>query len=526
MAAMYHRYFGLQEEPFSIAVNPRYLYMSDRHRDALAHMLYGVGAGGGFVLLTGEVGTGKTTINRCLLEQLPEKTDIAIVLNPALNTVELLATVCDELDICYDANDYTLKTLTDKLHEFLLANHQRGRRTVLLIDEAQHLQFDVLEQIRLLTNLETNTQKLLQIILVGQPELTAMLARPELRQLNQRIGARFQLEPLNLRETKAYIRHRLQVAGLAPGQELFPGSVVKAVYKRSGGIPRLINLLCDRTMLGSYGQNKSRIDMAVFRLAQAEVFGKEPRPKKSSRPVWNWLLVGTIAAAAIAAGSWQFRPIPAPVPVAVVPLAPEPEPEPVSTVPLYWDAEFSSVLANLAQYRGAQNTGSDTSCRMLEDTGWRCLSLRAESWNEIMDYGGPAVITLVTDARYQVYALLLTLRGAEAEVLVANQRVQVPVSLLADQWNGEFTMLWQPPESYSQSLREGAKDPLVAWLAQQFAQLDGQPAALATEEFNSTLVARVRLFQRQQGLADDGVVGVKTLMRLQQALLRSSADAS
>ena len=183
---MYHQYFGLTEAPFSIAVNPRYLFMSPRHRDALAHLLYGVGAGGGFILLTGEVGTGKTTINRCLLEQLPDDTDIAIILNPALNAMELLATVCDELGIAYDSEKHTLKTLTDNLHRYLLENHRRGRKTVLLIDEAQHLDFDVLEQIRLLTNLETNSEKLLQIILIGQPELAQMLGRPELRQCSRR----------------------------------------------------------------------------------------------------------------------------------------------------------------------------------------------------------------------------------------------------------------------------------------------------------------------------------------------------
>jgi general secretion pathway protein A len=248
---MYHSYFGLQEEPFSIAVNPRYLFMSARHRDALAHLLYGVGGGGGFILLTGEVGTGKTTINRCLLEQLPEQTDIAIILNPALNALELLASVCDELGIDYAQADTSLKTLTDRLHEFLLENHRRGRNTVLLIDEAQHLQFDVLEQIRLLTNLETNTRKLLQIVLVGQPELSAILAKPELRQLNQRITARYELQPLNLGETDAYIRHRLQVAGLPANQELFPPRVVRGIHRKTRGIPRLINVLCGRMLLGT-----------------------------------------------------------------------------------------------------------------------------------------------------------------------------------------------------------------------------------------------------------------------------------
>lgn len=199
---MYHSHFGLSESPFSIAVNPRYLFMSARHRDALAHLLYGVGSGGGFILLTGEVGTGKTTINRALLAQLPDNVDLAIILNPALSAIELLAAVCDEFAIEYPAEGSSLKALTDALHRFLLSNFQRGRKTVLMIDEAQHLDFEVLEQIRLLTNLETDEEKLLQIILIGQPELAAKLARPELRQLNQRITARYNLEPLNAQETE------------------------------------------------------------------------------------------------------------------------------------------------------------------------------------------------------------------------------------------------------------------------------------------------------------------------------------
>ena len=256
---MYYRYFGLQEAPFSIAPNPQYLFMSAQHRDALAHLLYGVGAGGGFILLTGEVGTGKTTVTRCLLEQVPDNTDIAIILNPALDAIELLASVCDELGIEQGDAQHppSLKTLTDKLHHYLLESHARGRNTVLLIDEAQQLKTDVLEQIRLLTNLETNTKKLLQIILVGQPELTALLARNELRQLNQRITARYQIKPLSLEETQAYIQHRLQVAGLPANQNLFTNKIIKGIHQKTDGLPRLINVLCDRILLGTYGQNKS-----------------------------------------------------------------------------------------------------------------------------------------------------------------------------------------------------------------------------------------------------------------------------
>ncbi|MBT4521082.1 MAG: AAA family ATPase, partial [Halieaceae bacterium] len=300
---MYNQFFGLDEPPFSIAVNPRFLFMSKRHRDALAHLLYGVGAGGGFILLTGEVGTGKTTINRCLLEQMPDDSDIAIILNPTLNALELLASACDELGIEYDPDKHTLKTLTDKLQAFLLANHSRGRNTVLLIDEAQHLDFDVLEQIRLLTNLETNSQKLLQIILIGQPELAEMLSRPELRQLNQRITARYNLQPLSRRETLAYIRHRLQVAGLPPGREVFPESLVATIHRETQGIPRLINVLCDRALLGAYGRNKTRVDKGMVRTAAREVKGGEAGSRYLVVRYWPLALAAVVVVVGL--GLWQ-----------------------------------------------------------------------------------------------------------------------------------------------------------------------------------------------------------------------------
>ncbi|PIE37783.1 MAG: hypothetical protein CSA53_05070 [Gammaproteobacteria bacterium] len=304
---MYYSYFGLKEAPFSIAVNPRYLYMSPRHRDALAHLLYGVGAGGGFILLTGEVGTGKTTINRCFLEQIPDNINVAMVLNPALDARELLATVCDELGVDYGHDQPSLKTLTDALHQFLLANHQQGRKTVLMIDEAQHLNFDVLEQIRLLTNLETHTEKLLQIVLIGQPELLQMLARPELRQLNQRITARYELMPLNQEETRAYVSHRLQVAGLGVANPLFSAKALSRLHRLSGGIPRLINVICDRALLGAYGKQQSQVTPELLEQAASEVLGNERGPAKNLA-LWRMLLplLGVMVLAALLVYRWPM----------------------------------------------------------------------------------------------------------------------------------------------------------------------------------------------------------------------------
>ena len=269
---MYDKYFGLNGKPFSIAPDPRYLFMSEQHREALAHLVYGVGEGGGFVLLTGEVGTGKTTVCRCLLEQLPDNARIAYILNPKLSATELLANVCDELHIVYSQQP-SLKQLTDVLNEFLLASHAAGLKIVLMIDEAQNLSIEVLEQVRLLTNLETNKEKLLQIILIGQPELKEKLARHELRQLAQRITARYHLRPLTAEESESYILHRLEVSGFS--DNLFDKQAIKELFKRTAGVPRLINVLCDRAMLGAYAKNKRQIGAKVIRQAASEVMGGE-----------------------------------------------------------------------------------------------------------------------------------------------------------------------------------------------------------------------------------------------------------
>src|SRR5512140_2882513 len=276
---MYQSYFGLAEAPFSIAPDPRYLYLSQRHQEALAHLLYGVSGEGGFVLLTGDVGAGKTTICRCLLDQIPESCDVAYIFNPKLTVEELLSTVCVEFGIAYPPGNSSIKVFVDCLNEYLLGANARGRHTVLIIDEAQNLSADVLEQMRLLTNLETNQRKLLQIILLGQPELATMLARPELRQLAQRIVARYHLGPLTKPEVAAYVRHRFEVSGAQ--RQLFPAALMGRLYRLSGGVPRLINVLCDRALLGAYVQGKERVDRKTLMQAAREVLHRPARPPRS-----------------------------------------------------------------------------------------------------------------------------------------------------------------------------------------------------------------------------------------------------
>ena len=296
---MYQQYFGLSDAPFSIAPDPRYLYLSDKHREALAHLIYGVGDQGGFILLTGEVGTGKTTICRCLLQQVPDNADVAFIINPKQSINQLLQSICQDLGVAYDRG-ITSKELIDLLNSYLLAAHARGRNTILLIDEAQNLSTDVLEQLRLLTNLETNEKKLLQLVLLGQPELTEKLDRPEMRQLAQRVTARYHLDPLSKAEVTEYIQHRLSVAGCR--SELFPASAIKRIYQLSNGIPRLINLISDRTLLGIYATNSDQASAKIVNNAAKEILPKTATPNKALLSGMAALLVVLILALAVWSG--------------------------------------------------------------------------------------------------------------------------------------------------------------------------------------------------------------------------------
>ena len=555
---MYHQHFGLSEAPFSIAVNPRYLFMSQRHRDALAHLLYGVGGGGGFILLTGEVGTGKTTINRCLLEQLPDTTDLAIILNPALSAVELLATACDELQISYPEGTESLKVLTDALHRYLLDNHGAGRRTVLMIDEAQHLDFNVLEQIRLLTNLETNDEKLLQIILIGQPELTEKLARPELRQLNQRITARYNLQPLDRGETAAYIRHRLDIAGLKGGQTLFSDAAVKEVHRITRGIPRLINVLCDRSLLGAYGKKMAQANPKLVKEAASEVFGQESRSNAPSYwlPALAAVIVAIVLGVLVLQGPETAQPksavvdsnqseqggstilakempaekarasIDAPVlePNAVVPSdrvqaassAPVVTLPPVSVITPNW--LFSPVDGEALLWRVASDLNQPASvCPALTGSAIQCTMTRSDVFDDIGELGRPVLLDMVSPDRFSATTLLMGFDGVEAMVWSDLGLVRVTAGELASAWSGGYRYLWRAPEGWDGALSVGSSGAPVTTVANMFATLDGRelrPQAV----FSELLAERVRLFQESEDLVADGVVGEKTLLRLMDRL--------
>lgn len=522
---MYHSYFGIEEQAFSIAVNPRYMYMSAQHREALAHLLYGVNSGG-FVMLTGEVGTGKTTTIRCLLEQLPANADVAMVMNPAASARDLMCSICDEFGVTYDVDETSIKILTDKLYEFLLLNHSNGRNSIVLIDEAQLLRISTLEQIRLLTNLESNTQKMLQIILVGQPELNELLAKPALRQLSQRITARYHLRPLTVEETGAYIRHRLSVAGMPPGRDPFPANVVKKVHGISGGIPRLINILCDRMLLGAFTQESTEVDKTICQQASDEVLG-DPRerafkrtPKLSHPMVYGGsaVLVSLIVSTLI----WLLvthdnQPTVLVVEPVVATIAPEPEKPVLSHA---WVRNQDQALAQLLDYLGEDQGSSVYPCWLASKKGLHCETLEARTWSDFLATNRPAVLSLNTPSRHAAFVTVVSIDGNTATALVNGKKVEASLDDLGAMWTGEYVIMWQRPEAFDKAIGVGSTGPLVDWLAGQFVKLDEQRTPLAKGKFNKMLERRVKLFQRSYRLEDDGLAGLQTLLRLGEALGR------
>ena len=531
---MYETYFGLTEAPFSIAPDPRYLYLSQRHQEALAHLLYGVNGGGGFVLLTGEVGAGKTTVCRCLLEQIPANCAVAYIFNPKLTVGELLSTICIEFGIAVPPGNASVKVFVDCINAYLLDAHARDRHTVLIIDEAQNLSAEVLEQMRLLTNLETNQRKLLQIILIGQPELAVMLERPELRQLGQRIIARYHLGPLTKAEVIAYVRHRLEIAGAK--RQLFPASLMGRLYRLSGGVPRVINVLCDRALLGTYVQEKERVDRATLEQAAREVF-PEVRRRSLVTPLLMILiamLVGALAMtlyrleqreiATSAALATMARPA---APIATSPTKEAPAKEvavkaaaPAAPLPgtLDWPAAEprarSEQLAYAALFRawGADYQWAD-SCRQAESLGLRCRSARA-GLDELRQLNRPAVLVM-RDDQGPFQAALIALDDKSATFVIGTETRSVALGALATQWSGQYTLFWRLPPAARETIRAGERGPAVQWLIDQLAQVQGRDADTSKAPvFDEALARQVKQFQLAQGLIPDGMVGPQTVVRL------------
>lgn len=522
---MYAPFFGLSKEPFSIAPDPHFLFMSEQHREALAHLLYGLGGGGGFVLLTGEIGAGKTTVFRCFLEQLPSHCAVAYVFNPKLTAVELLQTVCGEFGIALPAKADSVKALVDSLNAFLLAEHAKGRQAVLVIDEAQALSADVLEQLRLLTNLETAERKLLQIVLIGQPELRRLVARPELEQLAQRILARYHLGALSAAETRQYIRHRFAVAG--PQAPLpFGQRAMARIHVLSGGVPRRINLLADRALLGAYARSQTRVDERTVEQAAREVFGRGGA--SVDRRLWAAAAAaGVLLAVGVAAWfAWPRAVADKPV-IAAAAAASAPASAPAAVASAAASAaapapDFDRLDALLA------------AAHPLQATAWRELALR---WNVAIGEGDPCVaalqanlscfsspngglsllrlvarpvlLTLRPPRGAAVHAVLVSLNEGSASLQVGARSFNLSLPALLEAWRGEFATFWRVPPGWREGVDLSSSAAGRAWLDEKLAAA-GQAAGRPWSE-------RVRAFQLAQGLPLDGVAGPLTLMQLNRA---------
>jgi len=529
---MYKDYFGLREEPFSIAPDPQFLYMSERHREALAHLIYGMKADSGFVLLTGEVGTGKTTVCRCLLGQIPDNSEIAFILNPKLSVIELLATICDELGISYPSTQASVKTFVDLINRFLLDAHAQGKQTVLIIDEAQNLQSDVLEQIRLLTNLETDKHKLLQVIMLGQPELNTILERPELRQLAQRVTARYHLQPLAKNELESYLHHRLSVAGVE--RPLFPQATMNKLYALSGGVPRLINLLCDRALLGAYVKGESVVSPELLKEAATEVFGKTKTKARDQGRALQWLYVVLLSLILVVGITFlvivlrlpssepvaEARQATQKVEIARPQVAVTKPPEPlrwISTEPI----SRSGLLAYQALFRlwGVADANLDQGARQQAlDLGFDLMTKRA-SLGRLKQLNRPAVLKIVDPHGDGFYATLIHLDDETATVAIGTDVRQVNVTQLVQQWFGDYGLLWQPPKEYQRVVKPGDRDPLVPWLEQQMAVLSQRPEDIdGNSILGGGLLEEIKSFQKSAGIEADGVVGPHTLILLNTAI--------
>ncbi|WP_184859061.1 ExeA family protein [Acidovorax soli] len=574
---MYAPFFGLQHPPFSIAPDPRYLFMSERHREALAHLLYGLDAGGGFVLLTGEVGAGKTTVCRCFLEQIPENCNVAYIFNPKLTVGELLRSICDEFGVPHKPavpGLETVKDCIDPLNASLLAAHASGRNNVLIIDEAQNLEADVLEQLRLLTNLETAERKLLQIILIGQPELRSMVARPSLEQLAQRVIARFHLDALSAHETQQYIAHRMAVAGLH-GPVPFSRRAIRRVHALARGIPRRINLLCDRALLGAYAAGTREVSTAIVERAAREVFGAPvsaavatPRAARAGLPRWALAGAGVVAGAAlVAVAGWSLgmRPAqpqaaaakaastatpaaplraassavakppavaasapvvavaPAAAPASAAASAAVPAPAPVSGLQQFLLAQSANdtvAWQSLAAAWGAKLADGADACTTLPRDGLRCYRNRRAGLNLIRQIDRPVLLTLFPseEGDNAVAAVLRSLDDEVATLESGGRTLHVPVADLAQVWRGDMATLWRAPPGMPEKGEITESPAGTAWLDARLASKAAGGSGPSSRPVTPALrQSRIHRFQLAQGVTPDGRAGPLTLMLLNRA---------
>lgn len=519
---MYKDFFGFIEAPFSIVPNAKYLFLSTRHREALAHLQAGLGEGGGFAMLTGEVGTGKTTVSKAMLASISNDIEARLILNPTFSESDLLEAICDEFDVEYPQNA-SLKQLNQAIFRYLQLNHDNGKQTLLLIDEAQHLSASVLEQLRLLTNLETDSQKLLKVLLIGQPELQANLQTEQLRQLAQRITGRYHLLPLTDQEIEQYISFRVKTAGV--DKPLFSKKVVKIIAKQTGGVPRLINLVCDKALQYACYNGEKEVSTSVAEKACEDVMSFQApsfhtsahgrriqKEKASPAPVY-----AALTAVALLVGSYKFAPeigaytesLLTPVPVVQDVVVSEASESRILNQ--FIANSLNETEANQALYRlwGMDASAKEANCHPELSLPFQCEQ-NTGRLDDIKTAGRPVVLSLRENGQ-NFYAVLYALYQDKAELINRTERVQVPVSWLNSVWTGGYTSLWL--NEVDRTLKFGSTGASVSALDKLLANALNEPP-LGQDRFDEEMYQRVRIFQLWQGLEADGIAGTQTLRLL------------
>lgn len=572
--SIYLQHFALAREPFSIVPDPGFLYPSIYHRQAVAHLKYGLDREGGFILLTGEVGTGKTTLTRTMIKRIPPHVRVAYILNSKLNASDVLASICDELDIVLPDNSELsfTKQCIDALNSDLLAAHAEGKKTLIVIEEAQNLTPEVLETLRLLSNLETSTHKLLHILLVGQPELLDILAKQELRQLNQRVVSRFHLSPLDKNDLSNYINHRLHRAGAK--RPIFDDACVAVLFRLTGGVPRLINLVCHQSLVAAYSIGAPTVSAKLVKQAASEILSQ---PKKSS--LSKSLLIAAIAISLLIAALaviYVSNPsafqLPATThkeiadkttPDKTIPdketpdqeqLIVEPKPEallamseaslsraisvdiplPEENIPEL-DVPAPEVITNpfvgLLALWGVESVeaySEEELAVVASLQNLRAEKVRLPELASLEQINRPGVVWLRVETGYLKSYVLAQLSFNAVTLQDRQGEVQMTLKAFQAAWNGSYLYLWKPPQGYIgplsvtanniESNTIGENPPLVLdWLQAQLRSLDNNSEIIISGgRYTSAIAQQVLGFQRQQGLVADGILGRETLMRLTQ----------
>lgn len=520
---MYQEFFSLKIKPFSISPDPNFLFLSERHREAIAHLQHGLQGHGGFALLTGEVGTGKTTICRSLVENMSDDSDIAFILNPALSEVELLSTVCDSFNISYPQND--LNSLFQALSTWLIDNCLNNRHSIVIIDEAQHLSLGALEQLRLLTNIESNNKKPLKVILIGQTELQDKLKEGKFRHLAQSITARYHLLSLSQQESNFYIQHRLNIAGSR--HAIFDKSALQEIFKKCKGTPRLTNILCDRSLLAAYTQDSYIVTLKMVKQASKEVHFTHQQTETGFFTT-HWRFTSLILLTLLTL--WQAPQISQRMlsenilksvsePQVFANLAPvittEAENEWFEKYPQLKlnKTSFTDALASLYKVWGYQVDRNNINCEQKNSAYISCYTNNL-NLQQLKQLNYPTIVHLQKDHNTSLHAVLYKITD-NYQLLIEGHLIEVTEAWFTNYWQGEITLLWQAPFALNGVIKFGHEGDKVAWLANQLNKQQGWPSEHKTR-FDLRLLEQVSAFQQNNGLEDDGIVGPLTLMPLMQ----------